>query len=1046
MAETRRYAINPQLDINQIILEAQQRWLRPAEICEILRNYQNFCIAPEPPNKPPSGSLFLFDRKVLRYFRKDGHNWRKKKDGKTVKEAHERLKSGSVDVLHCYYAHGEENENFQRRSYWMLEEDLMHIVLVHYREVKGNKSSYRSIREVEDNSQVTQLDSSVISNSFTHRSRLLSQTTEAESANSTQTSELEDAESDNYQASSRYHSYPDLQRCADEPVIDARLFNHYVPFHPPDDQFHFQKPHVGSLESGFYSVSQGDNTKAYDRTSLGLTFNAARTQFDSTCWNELLDHCTTGFDDPIFRPPVASTDPASLENNFVKESLILGGLGTDDFNFKHDVVAISQDQLIFQGSNAEIGSLPKLDVDLKAEHLPEGIDYDSCNRKSQSLDLANIGEGGLKKHDSFSRWMSNELGEVEDPCIKSSSGVYWGTVDNGNVEVSSLSTQDLLETYLMPPSLSQDQLFSIIDFSPNWAYIGSETKVLVTGKFLKDKEDVDKCKWSCMFGEIEVRAEILAEGVLRCIAPLHASGRVPFYITCSNRLACSEVREFEYRLSDVQHMEISDSYLCSTHELNLHIRLERLLSLESASHSKPLSSVLTEKHDLSSKISSLLMESEDEWCNLLKLNQDKRISPGNAKNHLLEKLLKDKLHTWLLHKLAEDGKGPSVLDSEGQGVLHLAAALGYDWAIEPTITAGVSINFRDVHGWTALHWAAFCGRERTVVTLIVLGADPGALTDPTPEFPTGRTASDLASTNNHKGIGGFLAESSLTNHLSMLKLKESEGNDVSEISGLSSIDDVVAESVAHLADGEEHAAVSMKDCLSALRNSALAAAQIHQVFRVQSFQRKKLVEFGDDKCGTSHERVISLLSLKPSRLGQQDLPLNAAAIKIQNKFRGWKDRKEFMVIRKRIVIIQAHVRGHQVRKHYKKVVWTVGIVEKAILRWRRKGSGLRGFRSENLLEGSMMQDQSSTEDEYDYLKEGRKQTEARFGKALARVRSMVQYSEARDQYHRLLKVVTELQESKVMQESLLNGPVDGGDFMTELEELWEDSPLPLGPA
>nr|GMC91285.1 calmodulin-binding transcription activator 1 [Ipomoea batatas] len=36
--------------------------------------------------------MFLFDRKVLRYFRKDGHNWRKKKDGKTVKEAHEKLK------------------------------------------------------------------------------------------------------------------------------------------------------------------------------------------------------------------------------------------------------------------------------------------------------------------------------------------------------------------------------------------------------------------------------------------------------------------------------------------------------------------------------------------------------------------------------------------------------------------------------------------------------------------------------------------------------------------------------------------------------------------------------------------------------------------------------------------------------------------------------------------------------------------------------------------------------------------------------------------
>lgn len=111
------------------------------------------------------GSVFLFDRKVLRYFRKDGHNWRKKKDGKTVKEAHEKLKVGvdslgistvclgwldesnfcelklvnffiyfilfvdeillqvgSIDVLHCYYAHGEEDDNFQRRSYWMLEQ------------------------------------------------------------------------------------------------------------------------------------------------------------------------------------------------------------------------------------------------------------------------------------------------------------------------------------------------------------------------------------------------------------------------------------------------------------------------------------------------------------------------------------------------------------------------------------------------------------------------------------------------------------------------------------------------------------------------------------------------------------------------------------------------------------------------------------------------------------------------------------------------------------------------------------------------------------
>jgi hypothetical protein len=44
-------------DIQQILLEAQHRWLRPAEICEILTNYQRFRIAPEPAHMPPSNIL-----------------------------------------------------------------------------------------------------------------------------------------------------------------------------------------------------------------------------------------------------------------------------------------------------------------------------------------------------------------------------------------------------------------------------------------------------------------------------------------------------------------------------------------------------------------------------------------------------------------------------------------------------------------------------------------------------------------------------------------------------------------------------------------------------------------------------------------------------------------------------------------------------------------------------------------------------------------------------------------------------------------------------
>ena len=83
-------------------------------------------------------------------------------------------------------------------------------------------------------------------------------------------------------------------------------------------------------------------------------------------------------------------------------------------------------------------------------------------------------------------------------------------------------------------------------------------------------------------------------------------------------------------------------------------------------------------------------------------------------------------------------------------------------------------------------------------------------------------------------------------------------------------------------------------------------------------------------------------------------------------------------------------------------MWSVSIVEKAILRWRRKGAGLRGFRGE----------QPGGIDEYDFLSDGRRQKSEDVKKALDRVKSMVRNPEARDQYMRLIlkyqkfKVVT----------------------------------------
>ncbi|KAK4399597.1 Calmodulin-binding transcription activator 4 [Sesamum angolense] len=120
---------------HHLVREAQTRWLKPVEVFLILQNYEQQQLTHQIPQNPPSGSLYLFNKRLLKFFRKDGHRWRRRRDQRTIAEAHERLKVGNVEALNCYYAHGEENSNFQRRSYWMLDSEYKHIVLVHYRDI-----------------------------------------------------------------------------------------------------------------------------------------------------------------------------------------------------------------------------------------------------------------------------------------------------------------------------------------------------------------------------------------------------------------------------------------------------------------------------------------------------------------------------------------------------------------------------------------------------------------------------------------------------------------------------------------------------------------------------------------------------------------------------------------------------------------------------------------------------------------------------------------------------------------------------------------------
>ncbi len=70
--------------------------------------------------RPASGSMLLYNRKKVRY-RKDGYCWKKRKDGKTTREDHMKLKVQGVECIYGCYVHSAILPTFHRRCYWLLQ-------------------------------------------------------------------------------------------------------------------------------------------------------------------------------------------------------------------------------------------------------------------------------------------------------------------------------------------------------------------------------------------------------------------------------------------------------------------------------------------------------------------------------------------------------------------------------------------------------------------------------------------------------------------------------------------------------------------------------------------------------------------------------------------------------------------------------------------------------------------------------------------------------------------------------------------------------------
>lgn len=86
------------------------------------------------------------------------------------------------------------------------------------------------------------------------------------------------------------------------------------------------------------------------------------------------------------------------------------------------------------------------------------------------------------------------------------------------------------------------------------------------------------------------------------------------------------------------------------------------------------------------------------------------------------------------------------------------------------------------------------------------------------------------------------------------------------------------------------------------------------------------------------------------------------------------------------------------RRQYRKICWSVGVLEKVILRWRKRRRGLRGL---EIKPAETVPAQNDGDTEEDFYRASRKQAEERVEKAVVRVQAMFRSKQAQEEYRRM---------------------------------------------
>lgn len=187
-------------------------------------------------------------------------------------------------------------------------------------------------------------------------------------------------------------------------------------------------------------------------------------------------------------------------------------------------------------------------------------------------------------------------------------------------------------------------------------------------------------------------------------------------------------------------------------------------------------------------------------------------------------------------------------------------------------------------------------RVKMVAALLSSGANPSLVTDPTPQFPGGCTAADLASNQGHEGLGAYLAEKALSAHFAAMNLSGNVTNPSARASS-------EAPNSENIESGSSEQEVLLKYSLAAYRNAADAADRIHGALRERSMRlHVKAAELSSSQEDAGF--IIAALKIQKAYRNHNGRKMMKAAARIQGTYRTWQARKNFLNLRRHAIRIQ----------------------------------------------------------------------------------------------------------------------------------------------